>query len=114
MHHSVQRLRNFNRVEILALDVFNEGDFENAVLFELLDNAGDLVHAGDLGGSPAALPNDELETISVRLNDDGLDQTIDANRLSELFDSLVAKNLSGLVGARVDLSKWNSANPILA
>jgi hypothetical protein len=48
----------FDGIQVLALNVLDEGDFEKAVVGNLPDDYGDVFEAGKLSGPPAALPSD--------------------------------------------------------
>ena len=50
-----------DRVEILALEVLNDGDLHCLLVGDLADDGGNGVFTGTLGGQPAALAGDELE-----------------------------------------------------
>ncbi len=57
-HHAVERLGGLDRVEVLSLDVLDEGDLEEVIVGYLLDHDGDLLHARELGRSPPAFAGD--------------------------------------------------------
>jgi len=45
-------------IQVLTLDVLDEGDFEKPVVWNFSDDYGDLFEAGKLSGPPAALAGD--------------------------------------------------------
>ena len=51
-------------VEILALEVLDDGDLHGLLVGDLADDGGDGGFAGALGGEPAALSGDELEAFA--------------------------------------------------
>src|ERR1700733_4361335 len=64
------------RVQVGALDVFDDGDFERFAVAGLDDDDGDLVQARSLRGPPAALAGDDLvrgRNAGNGANDDRLD-----------------------------------------
>jgi hypothetical protein len=51
---AVEGRGRFNRVEVFALDVLNEGDFEKPIVRNVSDNDRHLFNACELGSAPAA------------------------------------------------------------
>jgi len=49
---------HFDWVEILALEVLDEGEFQQMVVGDIADDDRDLVESGKLGGAPAPLARD--------------------------------------------------------
>src|ERR1019366_1961383 len=49
-----------DRIEVLALEVLDDGDFHGLLVGDLADDGGDGGNACALGGEPAALAGDEL------------------------------------------------------
>src|SRR5258708_24701237 len=64
LHQPAIAFRLLERGEVLALDVFDESDFEGGAVVELLDDDRDLVELRQLRGAPAPLAGDDL--IAVR------------------------------------------------
>ena len=67
---------DFNRVEVFALDVLDEGNFEEAVVGEVLDDDGYFGEASESGGTPAAFARDELIAVIFPANDEWLDDAV--------------------------------------
>ena len=57
------RLRRLERIEILALEVLDEGDLELLAVGELADDRGDAFETGRLGGPEPPLAGDELVAV---------------------------------------------------
>jgi hypothetical protein len=55
---AVECVRYLDGVEVLSLNVLNEGDLHQAVIGIFLDYGWDMGEAGHLGGPPAALAGD--------------------------------------------------------
>lgn len=63
-----------NRVEILSLEVFNQGHFQGTMLLGFADNSGNSGQTRPLRCAPAALPGDQLKNaVLQRTDDDGLE-----------------------------------------
>ena len=58
-------LGRFNRVQIRALDVLDEGDLEDFVVRDLLHHHRYLREASHLGGAPAAFARDQFKAIAL-------------------------------------------------
>ena len=55
LSQAVQGLGDFDWIEVFALYVFDESDFEDAIIGVFLDHHRDFVEFSHAGGSPAAL-----------------------------------------------------------
>ena len=77
--------RFVDRVQIFALDVFDQRHLEQRLLLPGRDVADDDRHAqqaGESGGAPAALAGDDLKPVAVRADDDRLDDAVRLDRLA--------------------------------
>jgi hypothetical protein len=72
----VERLSDLYRVQVLALDVLNEGDLHELVVGIVLDDHGNLCETGELGRAPPAFPGDELITRTGEADDQWLDDAM--------------------------------------
>ena len=86
----------FDGVEVLALDVLDEGDFEEAVVGEFLNDDGDFGHSGELGGAPAAFAGHELVAVAGAADHEGLDDAVGADGLGEFLQAVVLEDAAGL------------------
>ena len=57
-------LRFLDRIQILALDVFDQRDLEHLVVGDVAIDDGDLEQAGALRGAPPALAGDDLGAVA--------------------------------------------------
>ena len=62
--------RLFKRIEVRALDVFDERDFERFAVAEFADEHRDVMHAGALRGAPAPFARDDLVVAALALAHD--------------------------------------------
>ncbi len=91
-----------DRVEVLALEVLDDGDLHRLLVGDLADDGGDGGFAGALGGEPAALSGDELEASGVLADGDGLDDSGDLDGVGEFVEGGFVEVGAGLVGIAVD------------
>ncbi|MGB8438214.1 MAG: hypothetical protein WCE26_02400 [Candidatus Acidiferrales bacterium] len=89
-------------VEILALEVLNEGHFERHFLGHVADYNRHTAEAGSLGGAPPALAGNQLIAISDASDDERLDDSTRANRAGELVERFLAEAGARLVGAWIN------------
>jgi hypothetical protein len=93
---------HFDGVEVFALDVFDEGDLHEAVIGEVLDDDGDLGEASDFGGAEAAFAGDELVVGAIAADDEGLNNAVFVNGLSEFGEAIFLEGGTGLEGIGLD------------
>ena len=85
-------LRLLDRVEVLALDILDQRDFERFVVAELADDRRDFVQPRPLRRAPAPLAGDDLEAVAVRADDDRLDDAARLDRGGELVQRLFVED----------------------
>lgn len=89
-------------IEILALNIFNQGDLKRLRLGDLADDCGNARQTRALRRSPAALAGNELVAGPVRAQDERLDYAASADRARQLLERLFPKSRPGLIRAWVD------------
>ena len=93
----------FDGVEVFALDILDQGNFEEAVFGDFADDDGDLFDSGEFGSAPAALACHQL-VVSLELTDhQGLDDAVTADGLREFGEAFRLKDAAGLQGIDLDL-----------
>src|SRR6516225_2909328 len=91
------------RVELLAVQVLDQGIPEQLIVLGLLDDGADLGHPGPLAGPPSTLAHDELiPAWPGRTDNYWLQQADLPDRLRELVESLVVEGPPWLPGIRRD------------
>ena len=75
-----------DRVEILALEILDEGEFENFAIIGFADEDGKFGEAGDLGGAPAAFAGDQFIGTVAGTNDERLKNPLLFYGVSEFLD----------------------------
>jgi hypothetical protein len=73
------RVSEFDWVEILALNVFDDGDFESVFGFDIGDDRGDRFKTRDLGRAPSSLTHDQLKASACATHDDRLKHAVKLN-----------------------------------
>ena len=99
---------DFDGVEVLALDVLDEGDFHQAVVGEVLNDDGDFLEAGDLGGTETAFAGDQLVVAGGFADDEGLDDAVLADGLGQFLEALGLEDGAGLEGVRLDVGSGDA------
>ena len=77
----VKSMRYFDRVQVFALNVFDERHFQQAFICEILYDDRNFGQTGQASCSPASLARDELVAILFASNDERLDDAVRSYRL---------------------------------
>jgi hypothetical protein len=98
-------LRLFDRVEVGALDVLDDRDFQHLGIVEVPHDDGDLVNLGPLRGPPAPFAGNDLIAVARRAgpDDQRLDDTLFADRGGQLLQRVFGKGAARLIGIGVKL-----------
>ena len=98
IHHLPEPTRPFDRVEVLALEVLDEGELEHVVVGDLRpDDGRNGPQSGFAGRAPASLPRDELVAVFDLPNDHRLEDAVVQDALPELIDCRRPEVHAGLV-----------------
>ena len=79
-------LRFFDRIQIFALDVFDQRDLEQIVVGDVANDDRHFEQAGALCGAPAAFAGDDLVAVVDASHENRLNDAMAADRLRELFE----------------------------
>ena len=92
-----ERERLLERVQVLALDVLDEGERDGVLVVDAPQHRRDLVQARHLRGAPAALAGDDLVALRLarrrradRAHDDRLDDALGLDRVREVRERFLA------------------------
>src|SRR5437764_7206462 len=85
-------LRLLDRIEVLSLDILDQGDFERLLVAEFAHDRRDFVQPRPLRGAPAPLARDDLEAVAVRADDDRLDDAPRLDRGGKLDEALLLED----------------------
>ncbi len=95
VHQFVIGGRFFDGVEILTLDVLDDGEFERLAVAHLAHHHRHIVQLGQLGRPPAPLARDDLECVDVAgdgTHQDRLQDALFLHRLGEIVQILFARS----------------------
>ncbi len=109
LDQGVQPVGFLENVEVLALEVLDQGDLHGLVFGDIELDAGQLLQADVLRGDEPALPGDDLEPVAHGPDKDGLENALGADRIHELLD--VPELAPRLMGIRVDLLDGDHPDP---
>jgi hypothetical protein len=73
----------FNRIEIFALDVLNQGEFEHPWVIDVLNDDGHFSDARQFGSAPSSFPSHDLIPILMAADNNRLDNTVRTDGGSE-------------------------------
>jgi hypothetical protein len=99
---AVEGVGDLDGVEILALYVLNQRDFEQVLIGDMLDYGWDVREAGELPGTPAAFAGNELIAITEGPNHERLDDAIGQDGVGEFLEAIGAKHGARLKGVGID------------
>src|SRR5207302_3922383 len=104
----VESLRFLDGVEIGALDVLDQGCFQNLLIVEVNDSDRDLVKAGRLRGAQAALPGHQLKALPDLPDYQRLQDADSPNALRKGGKVILVKRLPRLIRILVYLIDRNT------
>jgi hypothetical protein len=83
---SLKGVRCFNRVQVLALYIFDQCELQHGAICNVLDYDGHFLKLRDPGSPPSALACYYLVTIASTTNDQGLNDPVCPDRGGQLFE----------------------------
>ena len=99
LHEFFHSVCGFDGVEVLPLQVFDEGNFLYFTLVELLDDGGNGGEACLFGGAVSALAcDDHISAVRVLVDDDGADHAVFLDGVGEIEQRAFVEHLARLVG----------------
>jgi hypothetical protein len=84
------------------LYIFDEGQFQEFVVWNRANNSGDALESCTLGCAPSSFTGDELVTRTALAHEERLDYTVGANGLREFFQARLIKVCAWLSRTRLD------------
>ncbi len=79
-------MSHLERVEVFALNVFDERDLEHPVVRNVAHDGRDLAQTGDRAGAQTPFAGDEQIALALGAQQDRLNHAVCADRLRQLFD----------------------------
>src|SRR5437868_4936080 len=89
--------RFFQRIEVLALNVFDERHCERVAIGQLFDDRRYLLQTGLTGGAPSSLARNDLVSVTAAPYDNRLQNALRSNRRRELVDGGAFEGLARLL-----------------
>src|ERR1043166_9227736 len=91
LHQLRVALGLFHRIEVFALEILDERQFEHCPVIGCAKNDRHLRQTQQLGGPPAAFAGDELEVAVALAHDEGLDDALFRDRIGQFAEGLRRK-----------------------
>ena len=111
VHELLHRVRRFDGVEVLALQIFDEAYFADLALRVVLDDGGDAFEPRHLSGAVTAFTRDDhVAAVGVRIDDDGADDAVLADGACKVVQSAFVEELTRLIGVGIDVGKRELAD----
>ena len=95
-------LRFLEWIQVFALDILDQPNRRGRFGIEFPDDRRDFLQTGKLGRTPASFTRHQLEVIGFGTHDDGLHNTLLANRIGEFPQGLLLEHLARLVLAALN------------
>ncbi len=99
---ALERARLLDRVEVFALEIFDQRHLERHLVADVANNRGNAAESGALRGAPAAFAGDQLKALPDAANHERLNDAAHANRSRQFFERLFAESRARLKGAGID------------
>ena len=104
----------FQRVQVLALDVLNEGQGEGVLIADFLDDDGNRLELGERSGTETPFAGDDLVAPVVdRADHQGLQQTMLMDRVRQLLQGGFVHAGTGLVAPGLEQVQGHLADAFL-
>ena len=113
-HQLLITLRFLDRVEILSLKIFNEGELHDLALARLDDHRRNFIQTGLPRGTPSSLACDDLiiAFLFARAHRDRRDDAVQTDAFRELVERLLREYLPRLAGVRFDAADRDLADAV--
>jgi hypothetical protein len=113
LHQLLVTLGFLERVKVLALEIFDEGEFEHGRVVGLPDNHRDVLQPGQLRRPPTAFAGNQFEVVTLLPDNQWLDNALGFDGVRQFSECVRGKGLSGLKGAGDDPAKWDLMDTFL-
>ena len=97
IHQLCIGVRLFHRVQILPLEILDQGDRHSLLVGQLPDHHRHFVHAQHSGSTPPALAVNDLIVQSQRTHQNGLYHAVLLNGIRQRLNCLIAELFPGLI-----------------
>ena len=101
--HTVVHRRFVERGQVLALEVFDDGDLQRRVVVDLFDECGDGCQAGEARRAPPSFAGDDLILVGADgAHEDRLEHTVLADGSRQFFEGVLFEDDPRLLRIRID------------
>ena len=104
----------FNRIQVLALQVLDQRQFEHRAVIGFTHDDRHFSQAKQLSGAPAAFACDQLQMAVTLADDERLHNALFPDGISQLAQGFGRKILPWLEGARANAAQRNTLDPLAA
>src|SRR5260370_22088763 len=98
----------FDRIQVGALDILDQGGFKDLLVVEIDNVHGDFTDTGSLGGPQASFARNQLIAITDRTHNQRLQNAVGANAFRKRRKLVVVEHLSWLMRIMIDPSNGYS------
>ena len=102
LHQALVAHRHLDRVQVLALDVLDDGHLKHTLVIGITDIGGNHVHPGLRARAETALTADDLVLGAFLADGDGLDEPEGADGVRQFLEGFLPETHAGLEGVRLD------------
>src|SRR5581483_4267373 len=96
-------MSRFNWVQVLALDVLNQGKLQHGPISHVLNHNRDFLKLGHFGGAPSSLAGYDLVSIAEAADNQWLNDSVGANGCCEFLQAIGIEVGPGLHRIGLDL-----------
>ena len=115
VHQTLQTLRLFNRIEVFALDIFNQAHRQRLFVANALNHHWNFGQPRQLTGTPPALAGNQFVLRqAVLAHDNRLDHALRFNRIGQLLQAFVVHLRTRLIAPRLDVAHRHAGQPVAA
>jgi hypothetical protein len=86
----------FYRIQVLALDILDQGEFEHPRVIYILNDYRNFDNSGQFRGAPSSFTGYDLVAVLMLADNDRLDDPIRTNRRREFLQPVGLKDRAGL------------------
>ena len=102
LHQALVAHRHLDRIQVLALDVLDDGHLQHALVVRVADVGGNHVHPGLRARAETAFTADDLVLGPLLADRDGLNEPEGTDGFREFLEGFLPEAHAGLEGIRLD------------
>ena len=115
VHQALQTLGLFNRIEVFALDVFNQTHRQRRFVADAFNHHRNFGQTRQLAGTPTAFAGNQFVLRqAVLAHNNRLNHALRLNRIGQLLQAFVVHLRTRLVAPRLDVAHRHAGQPVAA